>query len=150
MTDTKEPVPPTQAERFGQFAMAAAREAGYDVDSPRGGGRKAIAERSGMGQTAVGRMLAGRAIPDPKFFPGLASALDIDLRTLLIRSGLAPEKMLPVIAPPPSRSKPTLDQLAREVGIYSERGTQLFKDLVNGILAQEPKESGKNPGSGAA
>jgi transcriptional regulator with XRE-family HTH domain len=150
MTDEKMPGP-TQAERFGQFAMAAAREAGYDVDSPRGGGRKAIAEASGMGQTAVGRMLAGQSVPEPKFFPGLATALRIDLRTLLIRSGLATEEMLPVKAPSsPVRQRLTPEVAARELGIRSERGVKLFESLVQGILAQEPANGDAARGSGAA
>jgi transcriptional regulator with XRE-family HTH domain len=148
MTDKKKPGP-TQAERFGQFAMAAAREAGYDVDSPRGGGRKAIAEASGMGQTAVGRMLAGQSVPDPKFFPGLANALRIDLRTLLIRSGLATEEMLPIRAPAP-RPRLTPDRAAQELGIRSERGVKLFESLVEGILSQEPGSGEVDRGSGAA
>jgi transcriptional regulator with XRE-family HTH domain len=150
MTDKQRPGP-TPAERFGQFAMAAAREAGYDVDSPRGGGRKAIAEASGMGQTAVGRMLAGQSIPDPKFFPGLARAFRIDLRTLLIESGLAPEEMLPVEAPPSSaRPRLTPASAAQELGIRSERGVKLFENLVQGILEQEPTNGNDDRGLGAA
>ncbi|MFI0894861.1 XRE family transcriptional regulator [Streptomyces sp. NPDC020983] len=150
MTDKEKPAGPTQAERFGQFAMAAAREAGYDVDSPRGGGRKAIAEASGMGQTAVGRMLAGQSVPDPKFFPGLATALRIDLRTLLIRSGLATEDMLPLESVPPTRPHLTAEAAARELGIHSERGIRLFESLVDGILAQEPKGDERSGRRGVA
>jgi transcriptional regulator with XRE-family HTH domain len=148
MTDNERPKS-TQAERFGRFAMAAAREAGYDVDTPRGGGRKAIAEASGMGQTAVGRMLAGQSIPDPKFFPGLATALRIDLRTLLIRSGLAPEEMLPAKSAP-VRPRLTIEESARQLGIHSERGLQMYRTMVEGILTHEPERRDETTGKGAA
>jgi hypothetical protein len=144
MTD-QEPAGPTRADRrkFGQFVSAAAREAGYDIDGQRSGGKKALAEAAGMGQTAVGRMLSGTSIPDPKYFEGLAAALKLDLPTLLLKSGLASERALAAVP----RVRPTPEQAARDLGITSARGIQLFVTMAESILAQEPE---KGSGRGAA
>jgi transcriptional regulator with XRE-family HTH domain len=143
MTDAPDPGP-TRAEQFGQFAIEAAREAGYDVDSPRGGGKKALAEAAGMSHASVSRMLAGQSIPDPKFFEPLAGALGIQLPTLLIRSGLASQQALGGAVPAPvSKPRLTIRRAAAELGIRSERGVQMFITMAEGILAQEPEGDGE-------
>jgi transcriptional regulator with XRE-family HTH domain len=130
---------PTRAEQFGRFTSEAARAAGYDIDSPRGGGKRDLAAAAGMSEASVSRMLAGKTIPDPKWFEPLANALGIKLATLLVESGLASKKALGGSAPkPPLRPKLTIRRAAHELGIESERGVQMFETMVNGILAQEP------------
>jgi transcriptional regulator with XRE-family HTH domain len=139
MTDHDGPGP-TRAEQFGQYVAQAARDAGYDIDSPRGGGKKALAEATGISHASVSRMLAGQTIPDPRFFEPLAASLGLQLPQLLIRSGLASRQALSTVASPAPRPKLTIRRAAEELGIHSERGIQLFTTMVQGLLAQEPDD----------
>lgn len=76
---------------FSEYVNRSARAAGYDLSGPRSGGRKALAEAAGMGQTAVGRMLAGQCLPNPYVLPNLATALSVPVEDLLRLVGLLPE-----------------------------------------------------------
>jgi hypothetical protein len=76
---------------FSEYVNQAARSAGYDLSGPRSGGKKALAQAAGMGQTAVGRMLAGVCLPDPYALPRLAAALSVPVEDLLRLVGLLPE-----------------------------------------------------------
>ncbi|MEC3995078.1 hypothetical protein VSR01_16655 [Actinacidiphila sp. DG2A-62] len=53
-----------------------------------------------MSFASTSRMLAGKAVPDPEFFPGLAKALGIPLRQLLIEAELATAETLIPDTPP--------------------------------------------------
>lgn len=85
----------TVRQRFGRLVADAARRTGkYDIDSPRGGGKAALARDAGMAESAVGRMLKGESLPDPKFFEAIAGAVDLDVRDLLIEAGLVSRESL--------------------------------------------------------
>lgn len=60
-----EPAEQSRAARFAARIREAAQAAGYDVDSPRGGGKAELARRAGMTKSSIGRILAGRTMPDP-------------------------------------------------------------------------------------
>lgn len=75
---------------FSEYVTEAARAAGYDVDSPRGGGRKVLAEAAGMSHASVGRVLSGKTSISPAAIPGLAAALAVPVSSLLVASGLVP------------------------------------------------------------
>jgi len=72
---------------FSDFVTNAARAAGYDIDSPRGGGRTALAEASGMTLSSVSRMLSGQTGISPKALPGLAEALRVPVSSVLVAAG---------------------------------------------------------------
>lgn len=128
-----------RAQQFGRFTTEAAREAGYDIDSPRGGGKKALAAAAGMSRATISRMLAGQAIPDPQSFEPLAGALGITLPQLLIRSGLASERALGGAVPAsPAKPSLTIRRAAAELGIRSERGVNMFVSMTESILRDEP------------
>src|ERR1044072_2007252 len=82
----------SRARRFAEYIRPVAVAAGYDIDSPRGGGKKALAEDTGMSASSVGRMLAGQTLPEPVHLERLAEALGISLMDLLVRSGVVSEK----------------------------------------------------------
>jgi transcriptional regulator with XRE-family HTH domain len=84
---------------FSEFVAAAARAAGFDIDSPRGGGKKLLAEAAGMSHATVSRMLSGQAMPDPYGLERVAEALNMPLVQLLVRSGVVTrETALPEVA----------------------------------------------------
>lgn len=140
--------PPTRAERFGQYVAEAARAVGYDIDSPRGGGKKALAEDAGMSHASVSRMLSGQTIPDPKFFEPLADSVGIELFDLLVRSGLVSDEIkIPGSDRPPKPRRLTPTQAAHALGINDPRNIAVFEALVNSLLEQEGK--GKIPQRGA-
>jgi transcriptional regulator with XRE-family HTH domain len=72
---------------LSEFVTNAARAAGYDIDSPRGGGRKALAEAAGMSHASVGRVLSGKTSISPEALPGLATALDVPISSLIVAAG---------------------------------------------------------------
>ncbi|MFJ1581749.1 helix-turn-helix domain-containing protein [Streptomyces sp. NPDC088197] len=146
--DDPGPTRADRAERFGRVTSEAARSAGYDIDSPRGGGKRDLAAAAGMSEPSVSRMLAGKTIPDPKVFESLANALGIKLATLLVESGLASKKALGGAVPKaPLRPKLTIRRAAKELGIHSERGLKMFTAMTQSIIEQEPpRDSGEDRG----
>lgn len=74
---------------FSEYVSKAARAAGYDIDSPRGGGKTAIASATGMSQSAVGRMLSGVTTPSVRSLGSLATTLGVPFEEMLNRSGVA-------------------------------------------------------------
>ncbi|MER5559639.1 helix-turn-helix transcriptional regulator [Streptomyces sp. NPDC002506] len=86
----------TVRARFGRLVAEAARRTGrYDIDSPRGGGKSALARDTGLSESAVSRMLRGETLPDPRTFTAIADAVDLDVRWLLIEAGILPHDYRP-------------------------------------------------------
>ncbi|MFD9248446.1 helix-turn-helix transcriptional regulator [Streptomyces bottropensis] len=77
---------------FSEYVVKAARAAGFNLDSPRGGARKALAEATGMSQSSVGRMLAGTTLPDTRVLPKLADVLGVPRSELLYLAGVVTEE----------------------------------------------------------
>jgi transcriptional regulator with XRE-family HTH domain len=134
---------PTWARRFGAYVAEAARDAGYDIDSQRSGGRKALASATGMSPSSVGRMLAGEILPSPRFYGPLSKAIRRPLRDLLIESGTATEELLDAV---PERLVPvtaaTPEEAARLVGITKPASVRIFVGMVETLLAQEDQPNG--------
>jgi transcriptional regulator with XRE-family HTH domain len=144
MTDEDEPGP-TQAQKFGQYTSAAAREAGYDIDSPRGGGKKALAEAAGMSAASVSRMLAGITIPMPRYFGPLARALHRPLREIMIESGSADADLIDSAAAAlftPQHLTP--EGAAAALGITRPENVEVFVALVENFQKQEDSPKGRS------
>ncbi|MCM2579520.1 helix-turn-helix domain-containing protein [Streptomyces meridianus] len=137
-TDHSEP--PTRAQRFGAYTARAARAAGYDIDSPRGGGKKALATRAGMSHASVSRMLAGLTIPDTSFFESLAKALRVPVSQMLIESGIVSEESLarPVVSEKPLNPRDVAEQL----GIVSAEKIDAFEAMVRVLIEGDHGTSG--------
>lgn len=134
--------------RFGRFVSRAAREAGYDIDSPRGGGKKALAEDAGMSQSSVSRMLAGLTIPDPRYFEPLAQAVHVDLRQVLVEAGVISEQALDAAAAAMADREPlTAEQAADRLGITIPTNVQLFVAMVENMQRQESRPKGRRRGA---
>ncbi|WP_236243165.1 helix-turn-helix domain-containing protein [Streptomyces sp. CC228A] len=125
----------TRAQRFGAHVAAAARAAGYDIDSPRGGGKKALAERSGMSHASVSRMLAGQTIPDPTFFEPLAEALGLNVAELLVLAGVVSEAKLLEAPTEASRRAKSPREAAADLGITDPSKVHLFEAMVRALIS---------------
>ncbi|WP_372408340.1 helix-turn-helix domain-containing protein [Streptomyces luteireticuli] len=86
----------SELERFASWVEDLMRERGYDIDSPRGGGKSRLAEDAGVHRAAVTRLLQRQSMPDLDTMRGLARVLGVGLREVLIRSGRATEAELPL------------------------------------------------------
>ncbi|MFE2243874.1 helix-turn-helix domain-containing protein [Streptomyces virginiae] len=133
----------SRTERFAEYIRQAVREAGYDIDSPRGGGKTMLARRTGMSSSSVGRMLAGKTMPDPAVLERLADALDMPLAELLVRSGLVSS---PTVLPGGSELAGGEDPIspaeaARRLGIRTPARVAMFESMVAHLVREEEKES---------
>ncbi|MEH0520535.1 helix-turn-helix transcriptional regulator [Streptomyces stelliscabiei] len=147
---TQENPAPTRAQKFGEYAAAAARAAGYDIDSPRGGGKKALAERAGMSHASVSRMLSGQTIPDPAYLERLADALGVPLMELFVLSGIVSERASQTVRPSAEPDGAlSLEAAARKFGIRSPDRVEMFKAMTKSLADQEGADEGVRAGKGA-
>ncbi|WP_431784932.1 helix-turn-helix domain-containing protein [Streptomyces chumphonensis] len=129
------------APRFGRYILQAAREAGYDVDSQRGGGRKALADAVGIHSSNIGRMLDGKSIPDVRHFERLAAAVRRPLRELFVEAEIISATSL--TEPDTSRvASFTPERAADELGIYDPDDRALFLGMAARLRPTDP--SSKN------
>ncbi|ULR51046.1 helix-turn-helix domain-containing protein [Streptomyces deccanensis] len=121
------------AEHIDEFAAwmeGLIRARGYDIDSPRGGGKTRLAEEAGVHRAAVTRLLQRRSMPDLETMRGLSRALGVPLRDVLIRSGKLTEQDLPlapVPAPAPETGPLSPEQAALALGIPEHRRTAFIQ-----------------------
>ncbi|MEU2790616.1 helix-turn-helix transcriptional regulator [Streptomyces sp. NPDC007100] len=85
-----------ELEDFAAWMEDLMRSRGYDIDHPRGGGRSKIADDAGVHRAAVTRLLQRQSMPDLATMRGLARALEVPVRDVLIRSGKLTEEDLPL------------------------------------------------------
>jgi transcriptional regulator with XRE-family HTH domain len=120
---------PSKTQAFGDYVAEAVRAAGFNIDSPRGGGVTALAEETGMSHASVSRMLAGKTIPDPNFLEALAGVLGLPLTELLVRSGIVSRNSIPgggeAVLPPLTPAV-----AARRLGITNPLRVALFEAMV--------------------
>ncbi|MFM9593235.1 helix-turn-helix transcriptional regulator [Streptomyces scabiei] len=86
---------------FAAWIEGVMRAHGYDIDTPRGGGRTRLAEDAGVHRAAITRLLQRRSMPDLETMRGLSRALGVPVRDILIRSGKLTEQDLPRPPAPP-------------------------------------------------
>ncbi|MEU1621959.1 helix-turn-helix transcriptional regulator [Streptomyces sp. NPDC005722] len=82
-------------EEFADWIEGLMRGRGYDIDSPRGGGKSKLADDAGVHRAAITRLLQRQSMPDLETMRGLARALGIPVRDVLVRSGKLSEDDLP-------------------------------------------------------
>lgn len=137
-TETGRAAPRTQAERFAEWIRPAVVAAGFDIDSPRGGGKKELARLTGASQSSIGRMLAGQTMPGPVLLEQLAEVLGLPLTELLVQSGMVSNRTnmarTSKAAPSPSLSA---EDAARRLGIRSAKSVKIFKAMVETLRAEE-------------
>lgn len=126
----------TTVEQFSAFVRSHAIAAGYDLSGPRSGGRKALAEDTGMSHASTCRMLAGQTIPDADRFERIANALGVHVGYLFELAGLATPGTLTGEIPAPAASLTTA-QAARRLGIRGKRDLALFTAITEALRAAE-------------
>lgn len=140
---------PTGLQALATYVADAARAAGYDIDSPRGGGKTALARNAGVGLSTVSRLLSGERAPDPSSYQGFARALNVPLRELLVRGGIIPSESLPGRPESAVRSRPiTPREAAAELGITDPSDLSLFLAMVERL--RQPHGQTNDPSGGDA
>ncbi len=129
-------------EEFAAWIEDLMRSRGYDIDHPRGGGRSKIADDAGVHRAAVTRLLHRQSMPDLTTMRGLARALDVPVRDVLIRSGKLTEDdlPLPVTTPRPSPADSplvTLEEAAELLGVPDERRALFLRVAAPFLPAEE-------------
>ncbi|MGQ5579685.1 helix-turn-helix domain-containing protein [Streptomyces sp. ECR3.8] len=129
----------SRAQRFAEYVRPAVVAAGYDIDSPRGGGKKELAEAVGMSPSSVGRMLSGQTLPDPVHLERLAEVLGVPLMELLVRSGIvSPGAASASATSPAAQEAPlTAEAAARLLGIRSPDRVHMFTAMAKTLADQE-------------
>lgn len=140
----------TDIERFAAWVEELMRGRGYDIDSPRGGGKSKLAEDAGVHRAAVTRLLQRQSMPDLDTMRGLARALDIPIREILIRSGKLTEEDLPQVVGYPAVgvisgtsasgyvvARMTLEQVAEALGIPDDR-REMFIKVAQQFTPEKP------------
>lgn len=141
---------PDRLRIFADYIAGAARKAGYDIDSPRGGGKTALARDAGVNLSTISRLLSGERAPDPENFEGLARALGVPLRELLVQSGIFSAESMRNWPESAVRSRPiTPREAADELGITDPVDREMFFAMV-GRLRREQDAEQHNDGGAAA
>ncbi|KNB50119.1 helix-turn-helix domain-containing protein [Streptomyces caatingaensis] len=126
----------SEMERFAAWVEDLMRRRGYDIDSPRGGGRSRLAEDAGVHRAAVTRLLQRQSLPDLETMRALARVLGVGLRDMLIQSGrVAPEDLpLPAADERNDGKRVTPAQAAELLGVPETHRRQ-FVEMTEMILA---------------
>ncbi|MEU6348882.1 helix-turn-helix transcriptional regulator [Streptomyces sp. NPDC047072] len=130
-------------EVFAAWVEDLMRDRGYDIDSPRGGGKSRIADEAGVHRAAVTRLLQRQSMPDLETTRRLARVLGVPVRDMLIRSGrLTAEELTDPGAPSPSPGtepgrRPTPEEVADLLGVPADR-REMFVRVVEQFLPTTP------------
>jgi hypothetical protein len=126
----------TPAEQFAELVTHHAIKAGYDLSGPRSGGRKRLADDTGMSLSSVSRMLNGRTIPDAYSLERLGEAIDVPVTQLLEIAGVvSPGKLTG--AQPPVPAPLTVEQAAARLGITKPLNVKLLEAITATLLADQ-------------
>lgn len=121
-----------ELDAFASWIEDLMRRSGYDIDSPRGGGRSRIADEAGVHRTAVTRLLQRQSMPDLETTRRLARVLGVPVRDMLIRSGRLTAEELPLTLAPPAPERgadlpPSLEELAEVLRVPADRRDMFLK-----------------------
>ncbi|WP_328318858.1 helix-turn-helix transcriptional regulator [Streptomyces sp. NBC_00388] len=135
-----------ELDQFTAWIEDVIRQRGYDIDSPRGGGKSRLADEAGVHRAAITRLLQRQSMPDLETMRRLAHALDVPVREMLIRSGRLTEDELPL---PPAHDDPehraagtrqlTLEEAAAALGVPAEQ-REMFLRVAGQFLPGDPVE----------
>ncbi|MEU6928584.1 helix-turn-helix transcriptional regulator [Streptomyces sp. NPDC046385] len=128
-------------DEFAGWVERLMRARGYDIDSPRGGGKSRIADEAGVHRAAVTRLLQRQSMPDLETMRRIAPLLGVSVRDMLIRSGRVTPEELPLAEDllAPGDWQPTMEDFARWLGVPDER-MGVFVKVVTQFL--EPDADG--------
>ncbi|MEU1124140.1 helix-turn-helix transcriptional regulator [Streptomyces sp. NPDC005899] len=134
----------SELEQFTAWIEDVIRRRGYDIDSPRGGGKSRLADEAGVHRAAITRLLQRQSMPDLETMRRLAHVLNIPVREMLIRSGRLTEDELPM---PPAADdldrrnavseRITLEEAAAALGVPAEQ-REMFMRVAGQFLPADP------------
>ncbi|MET9511313.1 helix-turn-helix transcriptional regulator [Streptomyces flavidovirens] len=144
----------SELEQFSAWIEELIRGRGYDIDSPRGGGKSRLADEAGVHRAAITRLLQGQSMPDLETMRRLAHVLRVPVREMLIRSGRLTEEDLPLPDLPgdasATREAPahrlTLEEAAAGLNIPAEQWEMFIKvagQFLPEVTAAKIKEARK-------
>lgn len=132
--------PADNLERFVTWIESVIRDRGYDIDSPRGGGKSQLADAAGVHRAAVTRLLQRQSMPDLETMRRLARVLHVPIRDMLIRSGQLDAEDLPLphtgagdVDDPPQGQPLTLERAAALLGV-PEHQREIFINVAGQFL----------------
>ncbi|MFE2295137.1 helix-turn-helix transcriptional regulator [Streptomyces sp. NPDC059452] len=142
----------SELDQFTAWIEELIRARGYDIDSPRGGGKSRLADEAGVHRAAITRLLQGQSMPDLETTRRLAHVLGVPVRDMLIRSGRLSEEDLPLPdlgggasgAAAPHR-RLTLEEAAAGLGVPRDQW-----DMFIRVAAQFLPTADTDSGRGAA
>ena len=134
------------------------RRRGYDIDSPRGGGKSRIADEAGVHRAAVTRLLQRQSMPDLETTRRLARVLGVPVRDMLDplrpphRGGTpgAAGALRRAAAPGPGGpgAPPDLEGLAEALGVPAERRDMFVKVVEQFLPAPVAEGRAAGPATG--
>lgn len=122
-------------EKFAEFARHHAVKAGYDLSGPRSGGRKALADDTGISHASICRMLNGQTIPVAEVLESLADAIDVPVGRLFELAGVVSPGALTGVQTDPEPL--TVKQAAAQLGIRKPLHVALLESIVATLLADQ-------------
>jgi len=123
----------TTPPQFAPFVRARAQRLGYDLSSQRSGGKKQLAEDTGLSAATISRLLSGEVTPSADSLEPLAKALDVDLGLLLELAGVVSPGALTRGRDVAPRDL-TPRQAARRLGITGARSVAVFEAVTEALL----------------
>ena len=148
-----------ELDAFATWVEQLMRGHGYDIDSPRGGGKSRLADEAGVHRAAVSRLLQRQSMPDLETTRRLARVLGVPVRDMLIRSGRLTAEELPLPAAtggsagnaaagpqPEAGRQPTLEELAEVLGVPAGQ-REVFVKVVGQFLPAEAAGEVARPGN---
>ncbi|CAL9501844.1 helix-turn-helix domain-containing protein [Streptomyces sp. enrichment culture] len=131
-------------EQFAAWIEELIRRRGFDIDSPRGGGKSRLADEAGVHRAAITRLLQRQSMPDLETTRRLAHVLDVPVRDMLIRSGRLTDEDLPL--PQAAEASPqggaegrrlTLEEAAAGLGVPPDQ-REMFMKVASQFLPAAP------------
>lgn len=136
----------SELEQFTAWIEDVIRRRGYDIDSPRGGGKSRLADEAGVHRAAITRLLQRQSMPDLETMRRLAHVLGLPVREMLIRSGRLTEDELPMPQAPDDLDRQnagseriTLEEAATALGVPAEQ-REMFMRVAGQFLPADPVE----------
>lgn len=123
-------------EAFAELVAHHAIKAGYDLSSPRSGGRMKLADDTGLSPSTVSRMLSGKTIPDAYSLEALGDAIDVPVTHLLEAAGYVSPGALTGGEPLPERPL-TVKEAAGRLGITKPLNVALLEAITATLLADQ-------------
>ncbi|WP_416964385.1 helix-turn-helix domain-containing protein [Streptomyces sp. Agncl-13] len=128
-------------EQFGAWLRIQIEQRGYDL-TPRGGGQSRFAERAGLSNSTVSRILRGQAVTETRTLQAIATALRLPLAEVLVAAGVLSTRELNDVRNPTSTNPLTPETAADELGITDPQSRRLFVNMT-ATLREQRAENGE-------